>query len=868
MPEVPTNMQEGIAHLELEAKDVRGREERSSSMASTSDQYGYSHGRSDSRPQPSPTPGPAGYNANYEHTNASAYQNLYKSNPTQPEYRSYANAKAAESSKPSPFPKLRDAGPNVPPSDEDKEGVLERARPLVLNSNDPEMQLAWAQDALLWVETAEASRLRLIETSTTRPGTPKTEHQLRLDSLSIVNFLADQSHPKALFLKATWHEFGKFGYPTDRKEAFVGYRRAAEKGYARAEYRIGTQYEGMQDMGKAIKHYNIGVSMGDSASNYRLGMMSLLGQHGNPQDFNKGIDQIRYSAETADENAPQGAYVYGMLLARELPNINIPESVLPIDVEQARNFIEKAAYLGFAKAQLKMGSAYELCLLGCDFNPALSLHYNALAARQNEPDADMAISKWFLCGFEGIFEKNEELAFKYAQRAAQSESATAEFAMGYFYEIGMYVQTDLEQAQTWYQKAADHGNKDAVGRLNGLSQHKALSKKDHEQIAITRIKSQYGSKRGGRPERLREQRAPMPAVSEGVAEIVERVDMPSVSRQSRSGSTNAFMMVPPQPDNYPPARPKSTAPYPVDDDPHTDSFARNSQLRPMSGPQADRPMSAFGIRPLVGGPQQGYGQDLDRPATSVPDGRGSNPAGRHQVVSAGWEPQAPRSNYRQTSPGRLPPFISPPAEHGRQPSLDANVGRNRLQKTPPNTGKAQPPAPLQNGPGYPMDTPRLAPKPLVTPPSTSRYDSLPSQQPGFARGGTPNPSAYDNRASTYSQDQRHSTYSNNESVNPYTNQRPERLDSMPQQSKYTAHRPHDSGSYGSQPAARPPRSSSAAPSTQSAQSYNSSRPNSSAPSVTPSSHGQPPKKEGPKTFDEMGIPSQKNESDCVSSCCS
>lgn len=29
-----------------------------------------------------------------------------------------------------------------------------------------------------------------------------------------------------------------------------------------------------------------------------------------------------------------------------------------------------------------MGTAYELCQLGCEFNPALSLHYNALAAKQ------------------------------------------------------------------------------------------------------------------------------------------------------------------------------------------------------------------------------------------------------------------------------------------------------------------------------------------------------------------------------------------------------------------------------------------------------------------------------------------------------
>lgn len=42
----------------------------------------------------------------------------------------------------------------------------------------------------------------------------------------------------------------------------------------------------------------------------------------------------------------------------------------------------------------------------------------------------MAISKWFLCGHEGVFDKNEELAFVYAKRAAASGLGTAEFALG------------------------------------------------------------------------------------------------------------------------------------------------------------------------------------------------------------------------------------------------------------------------------------------------------------------------------------------------------------------------------------------------------------------------------------------------------
>lgn len=38
-------------------------------------------------------------------------------------------------------------------------------------------------------------------------------------------------------------------------------------------------------------------------------MMTLLGQHGQKQDYARGVTLIRQAANTADENAPQGAYV-------------------------------------------------------------------------------------------------------------------------------------------------------------------------------------------------------------------------------------------------------------------------------------------------------------------------------------------------------------------------------------------------------------------------------------------------------------------------------------------------------------------------------------------------------------------------------
>jgi TPR repeat protein len=362
----------------------------------------------------------------------------------------------------SPFPKLINPPPNVPPSDEELEATLENARALVLGANDPEMQLAWAADAMIYVGACmdNEDRIAAIKPQSARSSTPRIEHQLKTDAMNIVTFLADQHHPKAEFLRGMWLEWGRFGQREDKKEAFRCYSRAADRGYARAEYRIGMLYESYNDPIKALRHYHRGVDAGDAASCYRLGMMTLRGQHGQQQDYGKAIDLIKHSAQAADENAAQGAYVYGMLLARQLPQVDIPESYLPFDERLARINIEKAAYLKFAKAQLKMGSAYELGSLGCDFNPALSMHYNALASKQGEAEADMALSKWFLVGSEGILPKNEELSYTYAQRAAHSGLATAEFALGYFHEIGMYVPVDLEKSREWYEKAAKHGNDD------------------------------------------------------------------------------------------------------------------------------------------------------------------------------------------------------------------------------------------------------------------------------------------------------------------------------------------------------------------------------------------------------------------------
>lgn len=706
----------------------------------------------------------------------------------------------------SPFPPLRNPGPNIPPTDEQKELVLEQAREAVLGCNDPDQQLTWAQDALSYCEIAIQNEARVSRTQQARPRTPRIEHVLREDAMKVTSFLADQLHPKAQFMTGMWYEFGKFGYPVDKPESYQCYKRASERGYTRAWYRMGMQFESGNDPLTAIKHYKMAADAGDSAACYRLGMMTLLGQHGQMQDFERGLQLIYAAANSADDNAPQGAYVLGMLQAGELPQVKVPEQYLSKNIQMAKMNIERAAFLGFAKAQLRMASAYELGELHCPFDPALSLHYNALAARQGEVEAEMAISKWFLCGHEGVFEKNEELAFTYAQRAAIDGLPTAQFAVGYFYEVGIYVNMDLKEAKEWYRKADENGNKDAKKRIEAVSRSKTISRKDHESIALQRIRKQHASTTA---------EPPMTPVSEVLSPSLE---MPDPSRLNLHGQGPV------------PPRPATTAPYPA-----------GPSLTPQPSMPEFRPTSAFGINPNLR-PSSATTMPLQRPEpynNMVQPGRPYSVA--HPQENYGRRPSGPQGGLgpQQRLPGR-PTSASPHlAPHpGRQPSPNSQQQR---PLPPPQTNSVPNvnlgfSAPVDSqGADRPNWAPKMSgagegPRPAGGP--AGRHDGhpprassgLPSQQ-----GGRPPPSQ-------------------GYQPNPNRPQQQSPQPRPPQQQKA----PTNVKPANMQPSKPPPSAPVEQQKPQAPQKVSASQ-----------AAAKPPGK-GPKTFDAMGIPAQQEDKECVS----
>ncbi|KAF4456732.1 hypothetical protein F53441_1168 [Fusarium austroafricanum] len=844
-PQVPQNMQEDLQRMELEATSVEPRSQtepgpRHSREPSLST-YTNPRGADPPRPQPA---------TQVSNDDIRAYQSTDKISES-------LSTMSFDAPSFSPFPKVK--GDNIPPTDEEKEEILWNARKHVLHSQNVSMQITWARDVLTWADISQESMIREYGEKA-RPATPRIEHELRVDAINIITYLSQQEHPEALYMRSKWLEFGKFGNRVDKREAYIGYKRAAELGHGRSEYRMGMLYEQSNDMSKAKEHYYRGLSLKDSASLYRMGMMSLLGQHGETKDYSTGLERIQAAADSSDEDAPQGAYVYGMLIGRDLPDISIPEGLLPNNPLTTKMYIEKSAYLGFAKAQLKMGQAYELCQFGCEFNPSFSLHYYGLAAKQGLPEAALGVSRWFLFGYEGVFKKNESLAYKYAQEAAAAKLPTGEFALGYYNEIGIHVEKSLAEARKWYQLAADHGNQDALGRLESLDENNTLSKSDHETTTLTRIKSQHGSQRGKRPDRFKQPQQ-MPTLSEGSAPaspsldgpgypkpqdpqpnpslgirptiVSEHVNFPDPSRASfvlpaaadRPPAFNVRLDA-----NQAPVRPQSAAPYPDDDRPppltvrskSTAPYPEDDTQGPTSprfnqggrmGPPSDRPSSAFGIKPQSGGSRpMPQSQSMGNLHPGGPGGPGSpgRPDPRNRAASAGYEggqpgPGGRPSPYPEDNGAPYGGIQKTPTGGQYSPGLQNPQSQNyeRFSRVPGASGRPE------RGSSLPQGQQQQQPPQANRPPRTSSAQP-PMVSGGAGPGGRPSPGPYGG----------------------------------PQ-----------GGPQGGP--GGPPRTGSAPPS-------QFQRPD-NRPSPAPSAQTMPPKggKQGPATFEDMGIPQGKQDSDCI-----
>lgn len=367
--------------------------------------------------------------------------------------------------------------------------TLASEREAALNSGLEEMKLKWAADVVGYVEREHGTGQHLTDAILLRYVD---------EAMAVINRRASANPPdaKGLYLRGDLKSTGNFPayHAKDPKNAFNDFELSGRMGHPPSWLRIGRDYETLNDIPRGRDAYERGQKLKDVGCTYRLGMAYLLGQLNLKQDFPQALALLKLAADDVSAEAPSASFIYGMLFTNEFAYLNIPAALLQPQVDPAEpraiptadttalRYIQTSAYFHHAPALTKLGSAYEYASLGCAFDPLLSVQYYSLASKAGDVEADLAVSKWLLCGAEGYFDKNEALAYTFAEKAAKRGLASAAFALAYYYEVGVGCEQNIDLARSWYRKAAAHGNIDASERLAALdaSSGQAISRSDHQ----------------------------------------------------------------------------------------------------------------------------------------------------------------------------------------------------------------------------------------------------------------------------------------------------------------------------------------------------------------------------------------------------
>ncbi|EXJ63014.1 hypothetical protein A1O7_03458 [Cladophialophora yegresii CBS 114405] len=299
----------------------------------------------------------------------------------------------------------------------------------------------------------------------------KNREKYIFDAHKVIKKLVASNYPDAMFYLADCYGSGMLGLAVDAKEAFILYQSAAKLNHPQSAYRVAVCCElGSEEGGgtrrdplKAMQWYKRAATLGDTPAMYKMGMIllkGLLSQQKNPRE---AVSWLKRAAERADKDNPHALHELGLLYEATAPPDNIVR-----DERYAIQLFQQAAELGYKYSQFRLGSAYEYGLIGCPIDARQSIAWYTRAAAQGEHQSELALSGWYLTGSEPLLTQSDTEAFLWARKAASSGLAKAEYAMGYFNEVGIGTAVDVEEAKRWYYRAASQNFAKARERLEEL----------------------------------------------------------------------------------------------------------------------------------------------------------------------------------------------------------------------------------------------------------------------------------------------------------------------------------------------------------------------------------------------------------------
>jgi TPR repeat protein len=298
------------------------------------------------------------------------------------------------------------------------------------------------------------------------------------EALKVIKRLATQgeAYHEAQFFLANCHGTGSLGLQVDHERAYHLYLQAAKQNHAPASYRVAVCNEigagTRKEPARAAAFYRKAASLGDTPAMFKLGMTLLQGSLEQPRSPREAITWLKRAAEQADEDNPHALHELGVL--HERPNSNI----VPYDPGYAKALFTQAAQLGFTQSQYKLGQCYEYGNLGCPVDPRRSIAWYTKAAQAGDSEAELALSGWYLTGSEGVLKQSDSEAYLWARRAANKGLGKAEYAVGYYAEVGIGIKQDVEFAKKWYMRAAGTRRPQRHSRLLTIGDSAGRQKRD------------------------------------------------------------------------------------------------------------------------------------------------------------------------------------------------------------------------------------------------------------------------------------------------------------------------------------------------------------------------------------------------------
>ncbi|KAI1128390.1 HCP-like protein [Nemania abortiva] len=350
--------------------------------------------------------------------------------------------------------------------------TLEMYRQNVKKTNDFSIQYSFA---VFLISTAQEQGLDFDEPSrrksstkqdSLKTGVDASPTELVREAKSILTRLANGGYPFAQYYLADGYASGLFNKgKEDYNAAFPLFVLAAKHGHAESAYRAGLCYEFgwgcRKDPAKAVQFLRSAASKNHPGAMTRLGKACLSGDLGENR-YREGIKWLKRATETADAMYNSAPYQLGMMY-----ETGYGDDIFK-DESYAAELFTQAAELGHPEASYRMGDAYEHGKLNCPRDPALSVHFYTGAAERGHAGAMMGLCAWYLVGADPILEKDEEEAYEWARRSAELGFVKAQYAVGYFTEMGIGCRRDILEANVWYVKAADAGDDRAKQRLQAI----------------------------------------------------------------------------------------------------------------------------------------------------------------------------------------------------------------------------------------------------------------------------------------------------------------------------------------------------------------------------------------------------------------